>query len=315
MDKNIDNYNGCNIEKHIQDDKMHNVNSNSPIISRLVYIRDGFYFFCRWVRTGVLKCWYKYFPKVKSCFKCNKKTRNQQVEDITRDIINICTRSLPPQRSPQRTKVNPMRSTSSGIEMSRIGDIPVVETSTLDIVVEQPKDEETGDAKEVISNPVLKKKEVKSEPEVTVEVETDGNSLKPTPEATVTFDESLFPEITDKYNNEQMIQNIEVIGQIKPKDKLYYHDKVLTINISYGLTRWWNSQNRYLTVSVLDHIFKEFATMKPDLDDETLDKINNEKVLSCITGVTNLKQTYVDNPDVNAKLTQVLLYIHEECLN
>jgi len=89
IDKNIDNYNGCNTNMHIQSNKMTEANNCSSVMAKFVYIRNGFFFFCKRIREGVRRCWYKYFPRITNCVIRDDKKKNKEIEDITKDITSI----------------------------------------------------------------------------------------------------------------------------------------------------------------------------------------------------------------------------------
>ena len=114
-----------------------------------------------------------------------------------------------------------------------------------------------------------------------------------------------FPVVDDDYDKTLLINNIIVISRIKSGDKLFYYDKTLTINTSYGFTRWMYGQSRYYSIAAIINIFKVYEIRKTELNIF----INTDIIVACINGLNCLKMTYSDDNIALQQLNQLIDYV------
>lgn len=131
---------------------------------------------------------------------------------------------------------------------------------------------------------------------------------------------------TDKINNmdkliEDTILNLKIISNIKENDKLITTKDIIEIDNPYilqGINRWYNNENRIITIQKLndicDNTFKitEFLIKneKENKDKNNILKDSNNEIFqsliiemtNSIKGIDNLKNTYSKDILISSKL-------------
>ena len=111
---------------------------------------------------------------------------------------------------------------------------------------------------------------------------------------------------------EKILLDLEVIKQICENDKLSVNiipgNIILSVDTtSYvsSITRWWNNYNRESSIDYLekliDNIEKSTTTIISGQHHETGDALKLA-ITNSITGLNNLKNTYLDDSLINSKI-------------
>lgn len=93
----------------------------------------------------------------------------------------------------------------------------------------------------------------------------------------------------------EILTIIEILSNLKPYDKLFINDGMLTVDSSYipYISRWWYNQSAMKTILYIENFVAE-----------NLKYISNKH--NFIQGLINLKKTYIDRKDICDKLEEII---------
>ena len=107
--------------------------------------------------------------------------------------------------------------------------------------------------------------------------------------------------------------NLKIISKIKENDKLLAHKNLLkstSPHLFYHLNRWYNNENRNITIDKLNNILEGTFNItksilekeKNNKEEKSLEENNSQlfqtlilEMRNCLTGLDNLKKTYSED--------------------
>lgn len=109
--------------------------------------------------------------------------------------------------------------------------------------------------------------------------------------------------------------NLALLSKIEVGNKLKLHNSHITIDTSYlnFITRWFTNSNRDETLKYITQIInKSFEYLQsPDIIDSDKLRILNYLTIS-INGLNNMKQTYMNDKLIQAKIDVIIENIQEK---
>ena len=120
-------------------------------------------------------------------------------------------------------------------------------------------------------------------------------------------------------NLKDIYENLYVISQIKPFDKLYHSDQKLYLEDSYvpSVKRWYRGSSRTDTLNFIKYIiaqaFFQNELLKKRIDSDSVHL--HMKILNGLkgasNGLTNLQKTYEKDMDISYQIQKQINYINK----
>jgi hypothetical protein len=116
---------------------------------------------------------------------------------------------------------------------------------------------------------------------------------------------------------DDIFENLEVLSQIKPNDKLYHTDTKIYIEDSYfpSVKRWYRGSSRNETVKFIKYVLTqtffqiELLKKRIDFDSIILHMSLLNYLKNTIDGLQNLQKTYENDIDICYQIQKQINYI------